>query len=811
MNLNTTEGFQESGPSKELRQYIGTIRVAIPWMNLYIVDPYENTESAKDLALVSGGDGASRSGFSGRGFATGDTVLIASDDDIDGSTGLTGYIVSIVTPEVNDRKEDGTPDTPTPDKRTSPIITKLREIHDKIRVVFGSLFTNTPKVFSQPEDLLSGDIQLQGSEPDHRISVLKHMIRIQCGESCFVELDSLLDRIRVVTSKSEFTGPLKHNQDVSGIGTLAEYKQTALTPEEGNCYTEDNPTPLYRHREISGDLTMGWSTAVSMPDVGQHATTDVYTNHVGYDGRSVISSAMGFELRKTMDISSPVAKKEISGLEMYLNEVQKFESPYNNDTLEAYIRDRSLNLEEEDAFNRSKHDNARVKANPDVWDTTENTRSAEWDNFVTKPDRMEPIGTLPEYGLPEYIEVEDPHTGLKYKYFKSTSGFLQEADGSLVLYDGYGSELRMTRGNIIISSAADTIIRPGRDLHTMAGRHTAVVSQQDVALHSSHKDVYIKAEKSLKTLAGVNQEGSMIFDYRGNEGILIRSNNKAAVVGADVFIGGVLPEDAPDTDKGLVDSLDALEPNGSVTIAASSPVIRGYEVTMFGESACHVGTTNAVMALNDGQAITAAEDIFVSGHIGIGNLSGLVTYNNGAGSLIRIGNQYESKDDFILRIDMPVVATHSVATDFIVARIGNFMDAAANNAKGESGMAVGTDKIRMPDYYSSASKGEFRVTDSGVSVSTTYAGTPKFIFGNSFAYPSSNDLGISVSGNYIIPGIRWQSMLSGTSVWEESPIKSVRGGKDTMVYPGKEAWDKLTVSVKGGESVKLLGGYRING
>ena len=53
--------------------------------------------------------------------------------------------------------------------------------------------------------------------------------------------------------------------------------------------------------------------------------------------------------------------------------------------------------------------------------------------------------------LPPYIEVTDATTGNIVRYYNSASILSMEPDGSIVISDGYGSEIRMSGGNIYIS------------------------------------------------------------------------------------------------------------------------------------------------------------------------------------------------------------------------------------------------------------------------------------------------------------------------------------------------------------------------
>ena len=89
------------------------------------------------------------------------------------------------------------------------------------------------------------------------------------------------------------------------------------------------------------------------------------------------------------------------------------------------------------------------------------------------------------YQPPKFLKIKDPVTGQEHLYFDSTSFISQEPDGSILLKDGYGSEIRMSQGNIYISPALDLQLRPGRDMWGLISRHMSLDSQGFAIINSN--------------------------------------------------------------------------------------------------------------------------------------------------------------------------------------------------------------------------------------------------------------------------------------------------------------------------------------
>lgn len=200
-------------------------------------------------------------------------------------------------------------------------------------------------------------------------------------------------------------------------------------------------------------------------------------------------------------------------------------------------------------------------------------------NNKVKLDTKEIGGSVraKEYSLPQSITLTDPVTGEARTYFASTSFITMEADGSVVISDGYGSEIRMSRGNIYISSALDTHISPGRDMSVMAGGTQAYLSRKGYQAKAATVD--IGADRDMKLAGGLKgEQSSVLVENSGANGSLnlVSRTGEANLLGRNIYIARktsgkrTQPGDKPVVRKYA--DFDKAEPGGITLDAGTGPV-----------------------------------------------------------------------------------------------------------------------------------------------------------------------------------------------------------------------------------------------
>lgn len=136
------------------------------------------------------------------------------------------------------------------------------------------------------------------------------------------------------------------------------------------------------------------------------------------------------------------------------------------------------------------------------------------------------------FALPHYVDHRYGHV----RYFMSEALLHFADDGSIVLADGYGFELRTSGGNAFISAPGDIWLLPGRNLNTWAGSDIILKARNSADLSATLRDVRIKAERNCMVLAGNSGCGGILLESRAD----VIASNFDNVIGEDVAFGGVM-------------------------------------------------------------------------------------------------------------------------------------------------------------------------------------------------------------------------------------------------------------------------------
>jgi hypothetical protein len=164
----------------------------------------------------------------------------------------------------------------------------------------------------------------------------------------------------------------------------------------------------------------------------------------------------------------------------------------------------------------------------------------EKDYWTPQEDEIPPFETLlnpPQFsqlGESQYLSRPGPRKAWvdsrygNQNYWETTSGVHLLPDGSVVIRDGYGSEIRMSGGHIYENASGDIHRCAGRDTVDYAGHDAIIRARESVDVTAANHDVHIKAEFNVDILAGNNgQMGRMLlenqaagpaYDFGGKQG-----------------------------------------------------------------------------------------------------------------------------------------------------------------------------------------------------------------------------------------------------------------------------------------------------
>lgn len=388
--------------------------------------------------------------------------------------------------------------------------------------------------------------------------------------------------------------------------------------------------------------------------------------------------------------------------------------------------------------------------------------------------------------LPKYAAVGvDQRDGHIVRYYRSRAGLYILDDGSVIIEDGYGSQIIMSGGNIQYSCQGDIISRPGRSSITWAPRDIINRAGWCAELSAAKKDVRIKAEKNLHMLSNNESSSSVLIecrakqginksDWSGNigedieaSGIIIKSDEGAIALWTKELFGGV-PEDGNGTVEFNAGSGQAILAGGHIGVEALN------------EFSAIVGpqrgstTKPPQFIINSGRALLRSKlDI-------VGDLA-IWPGSQGAGSL-RVGGSAAIKNSLQLEGFVQANGHFISPPGGKVGKGGSFSftpDPTSEGAKQDGEADIVKQRIFVIGFDEPVLEDE----ETGLGNEDVQAAVG-FSFRKSLEHYKTDE-------EFHIYESRWQQLYranGATTTWDE-PVVLAPTGEETMPHPGKDAWD----------------------
>lgn len=722
-----------------------------------------------------------------------------------------------------------------------------------------------------PADALPGDYEILDKATTIGLHVGRDLVQLRGSALAMVDLTDFGSRVRLVGQSVETHTALTEHivadqftvdnqaaniQEAFGLlhtdGQVVDYDLDTekLTPRD------EFAVPLYRLQHVSGalaqgfeDIVVGWPV-VNGKDAPRHDDTQeppmLARRRLDYSGEATQASAHSLASVKTPWIQgitqlgyggrateAPYMFDDLR--EPYYKEQQANEEPdIPEDDNEDAITDAAIN-KMVDKLLTGAYKEAMLKALQEHGFSVSSSQSSVTGAEI---DVELPGGATSKqhYALPEHIDITDPATGRKQRYYSSMSFITQERDGSICICDGYGSEIRMCRGNIYISPALDLIMRPGRDFSSMTPGHLSLNAQGSVTINSSDS-TFIRSVKDLKVAGATGGTGIVTVESRasagpagtGLPGLVLRSDSNLSVTAVnDMYIGrnsnhgnGHEKTTPPEVAGSLI--IDVGD-NGSVYTRGKSVTVDAGELTA---GAFNLTDTDAA-GLVRGSAITVTAEsvgIFTDTVVMPATLNMKAMKDVVKATLCRNGRTRDAQLTTSTTPSIWLQNSMVIGQDLVVNGIGRFN---GHGKRGHALQAYGivstTDDAELPPKASTTKK---LFTEQGlpltpvnaapatVTAAAAAASASKrvyqdwFITGNQFAFPTTYNVSMSR-----IPGMVWQerSKLSGSpgDTWRETYMQDAEGN-ETACYPGYDIWETATISERGGKhDTPLNGGYVTN-
>ena len=401
--------------------------------------------------------------------------------------------------------------------------------------------------------------------------------------------------------------------------------------------------------------------------------------------------------------------------------------------------------------------------------------------LFTPPLDFQYVRNVPESGL---ITI-DQRVGHTVRYYKTRSCFQLSDDGSVIIEDGYGSQIHMSGGNINITCQGDVVTRPGRSAVTWAPRDIINKAGWCNEMSASKGDVRVQGSNNVHVLAGDDTSGSLLLECRAKNKPSRDEWNGS--LGSDIVSSGIIikaPESAIDIWSKSVFAGTHKDESGRVEINAgdfgrvviSADEIGNEALSKFGALVSPSRSSGTQLNMEPGGKSRLISSLDVVGNFGAWEGS------YGVGNITMDGTIHAGRNARIAG----VIETTSLAAEAILHA---------------GGIHVGESPVDGPDApESEGSSNEAEAESFRSDVYTEFntvtianpsngAGTKALQDAIGFSFRTSRQYKTDAD-DFIVFESRWQQLyrVHGSLVkWEDPEVDSPEG-TPTRPHPGNDSW-----------------------
>ena len=710
----------------------------------------------------------------------------------------------------------------------------FRTVIDQMKDFAGTMFRNHSN--STDKDTLPGDIDIVNNNGPASIHVGKYLVQMKGSPMAFIDVSAIKDQIRMIASSIDrhTATTYEHISDEVSVRDTATSAAEAFGMPAGSDIEENwgdvekFAVPFFRMQHTEGPSLDGIEdTVLAFPlDADMHTDSTeppvLYKARTAISGERMIASAKGFSSIKTPNIKAVMqygynsvnprttdGERRLDLLTPYdytksdEQEKEPSESFPGQSIMDAAINKVADKLMSEDYLPILKQRMAAAGLQ-----VSENSLAAR---FTEAPTKTGPT-TKDNYSAPKQLILVDPVTGKTHTYFESTSFITQEPDGSILICDGYGSEIRLSQGNIIISPALDLQLRPGRDMWSLVPRHLALDAQQYITINSN-KGIYIRSTNDLQLAAATEGKGKLVLECDDartkstESGIVVRSLGNMSLTGHDLYIG---VNTGTSKTEGRI---EGTETPGSIILDAGS---NGVLMERSTRHTTDTGLFTVVAAGNRNSALTVAP-----GSIGLYaevliapcqvNMSTLADTQKI--SVIRDGT--ESKLAITVNSSPNIIMKDTIITNGHIKMTGNLLSLGGVICR-TLGYVSGSQILDKKETFSPLDVPNTPIANysSGISVVQNLTKSlyqDYYVGSNCFRFPVDYN-----SFLYAVPGTVWQQDTwkivdaPENYTWKEIYVKDAIGRDSTAAYPGRSKWDQGFITISGLDKKPLKDSYITN-
>ena len=350
---------------------------------------------------------------------------------------------------------------------------------------------------------------------------------------------------------------------------------------------------------------------------------------------------------------------------------------------------------------------------------------------------------------PKYLDI-DHRYGL-VQYFENEAGFIIWEDGSIDLYDGWGSQIRMGGGNIDIRAAGDITLSAGRNIIGWAGHDVNLKAHDTVDVAAVNGDMFFRSENKFHAVAGNSGYGGFLFETKATCPIFDFTDK----VGAATYSSGFV----------------VLAPESPFIVLAQDAVIKLTDTTSDGRIVLDAGTSRQIHTIsrNVVHRITEGGSII---HLFDGTLA--PSANEFTEDYAFLGNR--------LTVHGAVYATGCITSAQWVVAGSHFASAQADDYHNVvQQYAVDT---TTPDSEAAARFSYLTDTYADLFVAQTFY--PDGVDDAEFTHRNNEQYR---TDDYVYWESRWQTIADNDGQtlwpWTETPVIGLRSTEETHAHPGE--------------------------
>lgn len=553
--------------------------------------------------------------------------------------------------------------------------------------------------------------------------------------------------------------------------------------------------PIYRYQRFTGSQLVGETTIVLKPIKDQKVfkSCTVYQHSISREGFSSLISGSGIRSIKSISnkgiIQNQINKEDLQNTDKQVKQLlekKEILSDVSLNSIKSLIIDSLLKTPISQLL-RDVLYNKQTLQQLNQQDITLGTALCE----IIRSKQNQPLDAKQITQQIPNPFIQDMNNNI---YYSNNSFISQQKDGSIFIKDGWGSQIRMTGGNIYISSALDTFILPGRDIIQLVPRNKNVTSNKQIVLVSSKKSLIGSQGDTVITSALSGGSGFTTIQnkaskaHQNSAGIILRSNSDTLITASrDLYIGL--------NDKTQSNAKD------KITKGTGNIHIEGYNISIDSIKALkataqtiglygYTGNTGAGIQLQSSRASLISPNIqLASGNVQIGVTNSICqAYIGSTDKLISIQQGIPGSAN--IKIDGYIntrginIAGALLVTGQIIGDSYSIMNPVPQQTimgiKKES-----ADRIRTSIYNTFAKSMEGTSALKNLKIQVPWY-NDDYICSHQSHFKSSYQM--QLSSAFVLPKMCWQeNPLKNTQIFNFISTKATGQNSYSYSYPGKEA------------------------